>query len=648
MATDESDYALGWGQDGQDLLLMKTVATALTGFCKTTNIRATPACLIPAGSSTPIKFCSSGWRPQNEPYNILDNGKWTELNASLPAATGDGFVIDNSQLGLFFLTQQIRHAKIPLNDALQGRLLQENLPLCRRRAKIVLGHKPCKNCLDFLKLICRRTGIDVRTESCAVFDRHVKLCGFYEIQPKQQDSGPQAKELDSSKNIDSSDNESQDDEQTAQKHTQNGWESCTRESSLEEEPVFFSSQRRGRPAVSIHSDSGEEDSESVKELSPGNVNDEPELPLPALQYRLGRMSVFSTPSPSLPESSFPGSSPVPRRLRFTPVSASPPRFGGTGAPPAHWGPCGKPPPTPCFVAPASAEKNSTISETVVEPSLSNSSVMPSMAPQVSYFFASASPEPAAGQAEPPSSSGTEAQMGTAQQPVELLEVPETPLLAERRPPPSFQSRLRENMPPPQYPARPTQRLMQPPPRPVTPVRNESADVEFVLSMSIGSSPDTSGRAGTASRPYADQTQWQSTRAPSGSAAQRPLGVTPVREPSVRLDHPGAYTGARVGIRREALQRARLRTNLSASTPAIDLTAQPSSSSAVFVRRPHPMPAVTFNMGRRLSERVASPPQQRNQQWHRRMLGGKSRTAATSRPQRQLPSFPDLQAYRFEV
>lgn len=85
---EHSAFCLGWDCEGEELLLMSTMATAQTGFPKSRDIHATPASLIPAGTDIPIKFGSSGWRPQKKPYNLLANDKWTELVRRFSAVVG--------------------------------------------------------------------------------------------------------------------------------------------------------------------------------------------------------------------------------------------------------------------------------------------------------------------------------------------------------------------------------------------------------------------------------------------------------------------------------------------------------------------------------------------------------------------------------
>lgn len=580
----------------------------------------------------------------------------------------------------------------------------QKLPYVPPRALAVIGilsNLADSFAVEFLRLIRRKTGIDVRTESCAVFDRHIKRRTFYNDvnkrhEPSKKDVIGSGQDESQDASQDESRDENPDENQgLSEKQERDRQESCSSEASLEH-PAVYSSRRRGRPIALSLSDVDEDD-RSVKELGWSSVDRESEpeheFALPPPQPVPRRMSVLSTPSPSIPASSLPRSSPLSRRARYTPYSVSPPRFGGTGPPPEHWGPNGKPPPTPCFVAPsflgnaheaaretahASAREpashaGNASSLSSVEPSLYSGSSMPSTAPRVSYFFASASPEPV-------SQLESESSRRTAELPA--MPVTSAPPAAARAPAMStlrFGARRQPNLssfhqalPLQQQrpPSRAERRLPPPPSPPVTPVRNEPADVEFVLSMSA--SPNTTGpRTGSSSlgtrrrvaapppppaaaatasasagiQLYAGQGRWQPAFAPAVTAAHRPLGVTPARGLHARLGRPGS---GRPDSARRGAHIPSSRT--STLTPVIDLTAPSSSSSSAFIRRPHPMPIVTSNMGRRPGEHTTSStlhPQQQSQLQQRRRMIRDFRPAAPGSSRRG-PSFPDLQSYRFEV
>lgn len=66
-----------WKDRGPKLIVVHEMASAETGLPGTSKIQATPACLIANGTATPIKICTSGWRPTPGCGLNLNGEKWT-------------------------------------------------------------------------------------------------------------------------------------------------------------------------------------------------------------------------------------------------------------------------------------------------------------------------------------------------------------------------------------------------------------------------------------------------------------------------------------------------------------------------------------------------------------------------------------------
>lgn len=69
--------AFAWKDRGRRLLVMQKIDEAETGFPSTAVVQATPACIIPAGRTAPLKICTSGWRSSTGPAGTLDGERWT-------------------------------------------------------------------------------------------------------------------------------------------------------------------------------------------------------------------------------------------------------------------------------------------------------------------------------------------------------------------------------------------------------------------------------------------------------------------------------------------------------------------------------------------------------------------------------------------
>ncbi|CAK7214498.1 hypothetical protein SEUCBS140593_002202 [Sporothrix eucalyptigena] len=312
------------------------------------KVQATPACIIAAGQKKPLKICTSGWRRNSESGSMLDGERWTGL------------------LGLFFLARQMKFTKMSLEDALQGKLREANLPLSQRCATIYLGHKPCKSCLDFLRCIKQLTGISVRTESGPVFSEHKRKRTFYpsdpnvDIAPKDQqapknnfdgdDSSDDENEArDKTKEInhdDDKDDGLQDEHEVEVDDAKDSLDVI--DAILEEFPIGNVARPRTHDyhANDDHNEH-DEDNDDDNEDKHANKDDTPLPPrlLPALN-----ISVRSSPSPSISMASVLDSSVIDRRNLY-PIYTSPSPRGGSAAPPSNWGKRSKPPVTPSFEAP---------------------------------------------------------------------------------------------------------------------------------------------------------------------------------------------------------------------------------------------------------------------------------------------------------
>ena len=81
--------AFAWQDRGRRMAIMKNVMTTETGLPPLTSIQATPACIIAAGQSRPLKICTSGWRKIAETNSrMLDGERWTGLVRSFAATVG--------------------------------------------------------------------------------------------------------------------------------------------------------------------------------------------------------------------------------------------------------------------------------------------------------------------------------------------------------------------------------------------------------------------------------------------------------------------------------------------------------------------------------------------------------------------------------
>ncbi|OAA63534.1 hypothetical protein SPI_03697 [Niveomyces insectorum RCEF 264] len=398
-------YAFAWRHGGRQLVVLTQTAQAQTGFPGATVVEATPACLVAAGRSRPEMVCTSGWRPPKKPASTLNSERWTELVRRFAAAVdfhlppsirdtpgssvrvpdNDGRYLAchaEKKLGLYFLVQQMKAAGVSLDEALNGRLQAANLPLHRRRATIMLGHKPCKNCLDFLKYIRRRTGIDVRTQPCPVFAEHTRKRMFFRSDLKPADDRPaQAPVRAPNHNATTQEEDEQEltqhDEDVLQEDSNSG------EDLDDDDGDDVEAQQHGE---SVADDPLEQAEAVLDHVSTGNVRPsttaaplttgaddnskeddvarltQPKTPEPPIVVdpppRLsGRLSVTSTPPPATPTELWRDATPSDgrqRRRRFSPYCTPGRLGGGLGGPPSIWGASGKPRPTPCLKPPASS------------------------------------------------------------------------------------------------------------------------------------------------------------------------------------------------------------------------------------------------------------------------------------------------------
>ncbi|ERS98512.1 hypothetical protein HMPREF1624_05296 [Sporothrix schenckii ATCC 58251] len=432
------DIAFAWRDRGRTMVIMNEIASASTGLPAAANVQATPACLIPTGSNKPLKFCTSGWRKTAEPCSTsLDGARWTQLvrdfaraaefqltlsvrdspNSSERIPENDGrydACHAEKKLGLFFLAHQMRFTMTGLGEALSGKLLEAKLPLYRRSARIYLGHKPCKSCSAFLRLIKRRTGIDVRAVPCPVLSEHARIRTFFDAPVNNAGaftSGPKNSDLNDGKSSegdvsdrgktegveggksgDDGDDEAEDDDNDDDDADDDnivmsdGYDTLeAAEDALAGFPLGnVTRPRYTTPVSKLHEEEESPHSGQVAGLEEGGPEAEDDEPgLPARQpVPTANLSVRSSPSPSVSLASVLDSSVIDRRDRF-PVYTSPSHRGGSAAPPSTWGARHKPPITPCLEAPDFGQHTGDYSNNNDIGGVSSSWVA---ANQQSYFF----------------------------------------------------------------------------------------------------------------------------------------------------------------------------------------------------------------------------------------------------------------------
>ncbi|CAK7231894.1 hypothetical protein SBRCBS47491_008084 [Sporothrix bragantina] len=380
---------------------MKHITTTETGFPPLTSIQATPACIIAAGQTRPLKTCTSGWRKIAETNaQMLDGERWTGLVRSFAETVGfhlhhsirdtpkvsvrvpenDGRYVAchaEKKLGLYFLAKQMKFANIGLDEALKGKLMEASLPLSRRQARIYLGHKPCKSCSDFLRCIRQHTGIIIKTVSGPVFSEHIRKRTFCSgnfntktlakktvVNQNNYDgdgSSSNDDEVKGKKNNKDDNDESQENEETVHDN-EDEIEMADEMDPLEAVEAILETFPVGnvahphtpiiRPTGDVDDNNNFSDDKDEEEdnAQNDNDNDNDEVPLPAQYLPTSHVSVRSSPSPSISLASVVDSFVIDRRDRY-PIYTSPTRCGGTAAPPSIWGERSKPPVTPCLEAP---------------------------------------------------------------------------------------------------------------------------------------------------------------------------------------------------------------------------------------------------------------------------------------------------------
>ena len=70
------DIGFAWALKGRQLAVVNILKEVPTGFPPTGNVKATPACIIPAGLTKPLKIFTSGWKSRSV-SELLDNERWT-------------------------------------------------------------------------------------------------------------------------------------------------------------------------------------------------------------------------------------------------------------------------------------------------------------------------------------------------------------------------------------------------------------------------------------------------------------------------------------------------------------------------------------------------------------------------------------------
>ncbi|KAL1891962.1 hypothetical protein Sste5346_007306 [Sporothrix stenoceras] len=423
--------SFAWKDRGRKLVVMNELATAKTGLPGTSRIQATPACLIANGTSTPMKVCTSGWRKTPADGLNLDGEKWTKLVRDFCAVSNFTLRISvrdtpksservpeneyrydachaEKKLGLYFFGKQMQFANMRIRDALDGQLLNAGLSDRRLGARIYLGHRPCKSCLDFLEHIRSMSGIYIKAVSCPVFAEHTRTRVFFNgtstITGSFGGGGGPPDKNDKIKSLfgtdghgsssDEEDNDADDDDAAVKaiKARRSGDEAdaSSYEGDDDNEIVMsgdvespdlldaadeiiaglpvgniirprsprspcLSPTHRPRPLPNVMTpirreplivpERQEEDSDSESRSPEPSVREQGVSAAVSV-----RSSVRSSPSPSFSLASVLNSSVIDPRDRF-PEYTSPSRRGGSAAPPSIWGARHKPPTTPCLEPP---------------------------------------------------------------------------------------------------------------------------------------------------------------------------------------------------------------------------------------------------------------------------------------------------------